>query len=57
MHIHVHGHAGEAKFWIEPQIEMAQNCGLSRSELRLVRRLIEEREDDIQQAWRKHFGG
>ncbi|GAB7025603.1 DUF4160 domain-containing protein [Geotalea toluenoxydans] len=36
MHIHVHSEKGEAKFWIEPQIELAQNYGLSDTELNLV---------------------
>ncbi len=39
MHIHVHANAGEAKFWIEPQIELAHNHGISGSELNLMRRL------------------
>lgn len=56
MHIHVHGHTGEAKFWIEPSVELAENTGLSKRELSLVRRLIEEHRDDIQHAWRRHFG-
>src|SRR5689334_12110551 len=25
MHVHVHGENGEAKFWMEPNIELAQN--------------------------------
>lgn len=29
MHVHVHGEKGEAKFWLEPQIELARNYGLS----------------------------
>jgi hypothetical protein len=57
MHIHVHGQAGEAKFWIEPRIELSQNYGLSDKELNLVRKLIEENENDIRNAWTRHFGG
>jgi hypothetical protein len=57
MHIHVHGQAGEAKFWIDPQVELAQNYGLSDRELNLVRTLIEEREHDIRNTWNRHFGG
>jgi hypothetical protein len=53
IHIHVHGQAGEEKFWIEP----AQNYGLSGKELKLVRRLIEEHENDIRNAWSRQFGG
>jgi uncharacterized protein DUF4160 len=57
MHIHVHGQGGEAKFWIEPQIEQAQNYGLSVAELNVARRLIEEHEHDIRSAWTRHFVG
>jgi hypothetical protein len=27
MHVHVHATAGEAKFWLEPRIELARNYG------------------------------
>lgn len=57
MHIHVHGQGGEAKFWIKPQIELAQNYGLSDPELNLVRKLIKEHEDEIRNAWSQHFNG
>jgi len=55
MHIHVSGHGGEAKFRIEPRIDLAQNFGLSEMELRRVGKLIEEHEDDIRKAWHRHF--
>ena len=57
LHIHIHGESGEAKFWIEPRIELAQNYGLSENDLGRVRKLIREHEDDIRSAWRRHFGG
>jgi len=41
---------GEAKVWLEPSIELANNYGLSERE-----RLIEERKDEIK-AWHAHFG-
>lgn len=56
MHIHVHGQTGEAKFWIEPRIELAQNHGLTDNELNIARKLIKEREDEIRSAWYRHFG-
>jgi hypothetical protein len=56
MHVHVHGENGEAKFWLEPNIELAQNYGLSQPELNDVLRLIGEREDVIRRAWHDHFG-
>ena len=57
MHIHVQCEHGEAKFWIEPAIELASSDGLNESELRFVRQIIEERADEIRIAWREHFGG
>jgi hypothetical protein len=39
MHVHVYGQNGEAKFWLEPQIELAQNYGLSQKELSEALRL------------------
>ena len=55
MHIHVAGQSGEAKFWIEPQIESVQNFGLSDKELAAARKHIEEHEHDIRTAWDRHF--
>lgn len=57
MHIHVQGESGEAKFWIEPRIELVRNYGLTDIDLGRVKKLIEEHEDDIRNAWRRHFGG
>lgn len=57
LHIHVLCDSGEAKFWIEPRIELAGIYGLSENELGRVRKLIEEHEDDIRNAWKRHFGG
>lgn len=56
MHIHVHCSRGEAKFWMEPGIELAQNYGLSDKELRQAKELIEEHTHEIKGAWHKHFG-
>ena len=32
MHVHVHSPQGEAKFWMEPEIELAKSYGLSVSD-------------------------
>jgi uncharacterized protein DUF4160 len=56
MHVHVHGPTGEAKFWLEPTVELAQNYGLSTQQVNTVLRVIQEREDDIRKAWKAHFG-
>jgi len=56
IHIHVHKQNGEAKFWIDPQITLAQNFGLSEKELRQAEELIRENLNGIKDAWFKHFG-
>ena len=57
MHVHVHHETGEAKFWLEPDIAIAQNYGLSPTRLAAARRLLQEHEDEIRTAWQTHFGG
>ena len=56
-HVHVLCPDGEAKFWLEPNIELAHKFGMSEQQSRAAKRLIEEHQDDIRNAWRKHFGG
>ena len=57
MHVHVQGQSGEAKFWLEPAVELAQYVGLSQREINETLRLVQEHEHDIRSAWRKHFPG
>jgi hypothetical protein len=46
----------EAKFWLEPAIELAQNYGLNDRQIRAAEELVRIHEHDIRAAWRKHFG-
>jgi Domain of unknown function (DUF4160) len=55
MHVHVVGEDGEAKFWIEPDIELAKNYGLGEHTVRVALRLIMEHEHEIRTAWSAHF--
>jgi len=56
-HVHVQHVTGEAKLWLEPTIEVAQNFGLSAQRLTAVLRLAREHQDDFRRAWKTHFGG
>ena len=56
MHIHVLDQEGEAKTWIEPEIEVAPGGGLSGRTLRVALELVRQREDEIRKAWQRHFG-
>ncbi len=56
MHIHVRSPDGEAKFWLEPEIELARNHRLSDVQLRQIRSIVEAHKDEIIRAWNQHFG-
>jgi len=55
MHVHVGSPSGEAKFWLEPAIELARNYELRDAELKAAQRLVEEHEHEIREAWNEHF--
>ncbi|MEI8363730.1 MAG: DUF4160 domain-containing protein [Betaproteobacteria bacterium] len=55
IHIHVSHTDGEAKYWIEPKIELAMNQGLSQKQLNEALLLVERHLKEILNAWRTHF--
>ena len=57
MHVHIICGDGEAKYWLEPTLELARNHRLSGPQLRDIETLIEAHRDELTSAWRKHFGG
>ena len=57
MHVHVVSPDGEAKFWLEPVIELALSQGLKAVELTELQRIVEERQNEIRDHWRRHFAG
>lgn len=46
---------GEAKFWLEPEIELAVNKNLSATELNELKKIVEERQGEIRRSWQRHF--
>lgn len=54
-HIHVRSPDGEAKFWLEPEIELAKNHGFSQKELKELANIVKEASDEICKHWNKHF--
>ena len=54
-HIHVQHADGEAKFWIDPNVELAVNFSLKPKQVGEAQHLIEEHVDEIRNAWAKHF--
>lgn len=55
LHVHVQSSEGEAKFWLDPEIEVANNHQLSERDLKRIRELIVEHADEIRDAWSRHF--
>ena len=57
MYIHVVCYDGEAKFWLNPNIELAKNHNLSQVQLKEIESLIEVHYDEFKNAWKKHLLG
>jgi hypothetical protein len=57
MHVHVYHANGEAKFWLEPMVELAQNHGLSAQAIKSVETMVRTHEKEIRDAWSEHFPG
>ena len=56
VHVHVYCADGEAKLWIEPEVEVARSHGLSATQQTEVVRAARERRDEITRAWGEHVG-
>lgn len=53
-HIHVQAVDDQAKFWLEP-IELAANYGFKGHELNEIKKIIEEHQTLLIEAWYEHF--
>lgn len=56
LHVHVAHPDGEAKFWLEPDVDLAINIGLSATQLRQAQVVVEAHLQEIKDAWHRHFG-
>lgn len=56
LHVHVSSGDGEAKFWLSPQIELAETHGLAEREIAKLVIIIRNHEQQIRAAWNSHFG-
>lgn len=55
MHVHISSPDGEAKFWLEPVIALADHEGLSKRQLKELQELVEDHASEFTKAWKKHF--
>ena len=54
-HVHVATADGEAKYWLEPDVALANNYRLSSRQLNEVEAIVRKRKDEIEAAWQRHF--
>lgn len=52
IHVHVYTPDGEAKYWLEPKVELAVNHGLKSSDLATAEDQINRHENEIKAAWK-----
>ncbi len=55
LHIHVRKDRNLAKFWIDPEVTLADSYGFSAKELNIIRKIIDNRKAEIAGAWNDHF--
>ena len=54
-HIHVEKDDQEAKFWLNPMVQLAYNDGYVARTLRELAELVAQRRDQIERAWNEFF--
>jgi hypothetical protein len=54
-HIHVEAGDGYAKFWLEPEVMLAESHRLKSQELRRARLLVGEHKDLFLEKWHEYF--
>lgn len=55
MHVHITSPDGEAKFWLEPVIALADYSGYSDRQLKELAKVVNEHAKEIKNHWKKHF--
>ncbi|MCD8184862.1 MAG: DUF4160 domain-containing protein [Bacteroides sp.] len=55
-HIHVIKAKCEAKFWLEPSIELAENYGFSSKDLKKITQILEQYGDEFKRQFTEHIG-
>lgn len=55
-HIHVTKAECEAKFWLEPSIELANNYGFSDKEIKRINQILKLYGNDFKRQFAEHIG-
>ncbi|SDE76295.1 DUF4160 domain-containing protein [Rhodospira trueperi] len=54
-HIHVRRAGAEAKFWLGPPVQLAQNDGFEAATLRRLTKVVEAHRQELEAAWHEYF--
>ena len=46
----------EAKYWLEPQVELAKNTGIPEHKLNEIKIIVEKYADNFKEQFRQHIG-
>jgi len=55
VHVHVTKDGADAKFWLQPEVNVAYNKGFSARDLAVLSAVVEEHRAEIERAWDEHF--
>ena len=56
MHVHVSSPEGEAKFWLEPTVALADYAGFNIKNLIEIQKTVEDHADEFKRRWQEYFG-
>ena len=54
-HVHVRRGGDEAKFWLVPEVAVAECFGFNATELNALTRIVREERSRIERAWNGYF--
>ncbi len=55
MHVHITSSDGEAKFWLEPVVALADFEGFSKKQLNELQEIVESNADEFTNTWKRYF--
>jgi hypothetical protein len=56
LHIHVRKGSAVAKFWILPEVRVAESYDMSPAELRELSQVVKDNKELIARSWNEFFG-
>ncbi|MDD5191329.1 MAG: DUF4160 domain-containing protein, partial [Dehalococcoidales bacterium] len=56
LHIHIRKGEAVAKFWMVPEVKLANSYGLTSSELSELAGVVDNNREIIERAWHEFFG-